>query len=160
MSVCDVGPVTGRRVVVLGAVALALVVAGATPARAQDPAPAPQQPDQYTFTADSMLMFIGVAESATADFEGFMAQVKDVLTKSEKPERKQQAESWRLVKIETPQNGVITYALMLEKVVKGTSYDLFRILSEGLPPDKVKEIYDKVGPHIKSLSFAPIRFVH
>lgn len=160
MKAFDSRPARGRSVFTTLATAVVLSVGLAGGASAQTTpaqAPAPQAPDQYKFSADSMVMFIGVAETSGADFESFMAQVKDVAAKSEKPERQQQAASWKLIKIETPQNGVITYILLLEKVVKEASYDLFKILSEGMPPDKVKEVYDKIGPNIKSISFAPVK---
>jgi len=131
-------------------------------ASAQDPAAAvAQKPDQYVFTQDSLMMGFTIAEAGAPEFEKFIAKVKETLQKSEKPERKQQAESWRLMKLETPpQGGNVSYFLVLEKVVKGASYDLFKILSEGLPPAEVQAIYDKVFPHIKAgISFTPIRFI-
>jgi hypothetical protein len=129
-------------------------------ASAQEPAAAAaQQPDQYVFTHDSLMMGFTIAETGTAEFEAFVAKVKETLLKSSKPERKQQAESWKLLKVETPpQGGNVTYLLVLEKVVKGASYDMFKILSEEVPPAEVQEIYKKVAPVIKGgISFTPIK---
>ena len=131
---------------------------------AQEPAPAaapPAQPDQYVFNHDSLMMGFTIAEGGTAEFEAFVARVREALQKSSKPDRPRQAESFKLVKLETPpQGGNVTYLLVLEKVVKGATYDLFKILSEEIPPAEVQEIYKKVSPHIKGgISFTPIRIV-
>jgi hypothetical protein len=97
--------------------------------------------------------------NGTAEFESLVARVKEALQKSSKAERKQQAEHWKLIKLETPpQGGNVTYFLVVEKVVKGTSYDMFKILSEELPPADVQAIYEKVKPIFKAgISFTPIK---
>jgi hypothetical protein len=148
-----------RRAVV-AAFSAALLLGVPALASAQDPvAAAAPQADQYVFNHDSLMMGFTIAETGTAEFEAFVAKVKDVLQKSSKPERKQQAESWKLMKLETPpQGGNVTYLLVLEKVVKGASYDMFKILSEEVPPAEVQEIYKKVSPVIKGgISFTPIK---
>lgn len=147
---------TARIVLMMAALAVPAVAA------AQDPAAAPPaQPDQYVFNHDSLMMGFTIAEGGTAEFEAFVARVREALQKSSKPDRPRQAESFKLVKLETPpQGGNVTYLLVLEKVVKGATYDLFKILSEEIPPAEVQEIYKKVSPHIKGgISFTPIRIV-
>lgn len=144
-----------------GVLAAAMVVQGHA---AQTPAPqqpaAPQAPDQYTFSSDSMMLAFTVAEPSATDFEVFMGKVKEALGKSDRPERKQQASSWRsLIKTEPAQNGNFTYLWVLDPVAKGVSYDLFKILAESLPPEEVKGLYDKVGPAIKGISMAQVKII-
>ncbi len=134
---------------------------------AQDPVPpaqqqpaAPQAPDQMTFTADSMTLFFTVAEAGATDFEVFMGKVKEAFAKSDRPERKQQGASWKLLmKVEPAQNGAYTYMWILDPVAKGVSYDLFKMLAEALPPDEVKALYDKVGPVIKQISTTQVKII-
>jgi len=125
----------------------------AAPAAAQQ---APAQPDPLVFTSDRMLVIIRVAESASIDFEVTMGKVKEVLAKSDKPERKQQAAHWKLLKATMPQDGVLNYFFVLEEVAKGLSYDPFKILGEALPPEEVKALFDKVGPGLRGISAAPL----
>jgi hypothetical protein len=150
---------------ILGRIAMAVLSAAAllgapSAALAQDPPPAaPAQTDQFVFTHDSIMMGFTIDANGTAEFESLVARVKEALQKSSKAERKQQAEHWKLIKLETPpQGGNVTYFLVVEKVVKGTSYDMFKILSEELPPADVQEIYEKVKPIFKAgISFTPIK---
>ena len=147
-----------------GVLATAAMVQGLA---AQDPVPPPQQqpaapqaPDQMTFTADSMTLFFTVAEASATDFEVFMGKVKEAFAKSERPERKQQGASWKLLmKVEPAQNGAHTYIWVLDPVAKGVSYDLFKILAESLPPDEVKALYEKIGPAIKQISMSQVRII-
>ena len=118
-----------------------------------------QEPDAMVFNADRMLVSIRVAEAFTTEFEVTMGKVKEVLAKSEKPERKQQAAQWKLLKVGTPQDGIVTYFFLLEHVVKGATYDPFKILGEGLPPEEVGALFQKVGPGLKGISAAPLDLI-
>lgn len=106
-----------------------------------------------------MLVVFQIAESAAVDFEVAIGKVKEVLAKSEKPERKQQAAHWKLLKVSEPQNGVLTYFFFLDEVVKGVSYDPFKILGEALPPEEVGSLFAKVSPGIKGISAAPLAMI-
>jgi hypothetical protein len=134
-------------------VMIGLVAAGtghaftqATPPQQQPAAPA--QPDAFTFKTD-MLLFFPVAEGATADFEMVLNKIKELLTKSEKPERQAQAKSLQVFKIEPAANGVSTYAMLVSPVVKDVSYDFGKILSEGMPPDRVQGVFQKLTGSLK-----------
>ena len=75
---------------------IAALVIGAHSASAQTPAAAPPPPRH--FNGDGGLILIYVQPDKTAQFEGAMAKVKEGLLKSEKPERKEQAASWKIFK--------------------------------------------------------------
>src|SRR5687768_7254935 len=89
--------------------------APAAPAGAAQPAPgaaqpAPSQPAQpaqpaqpgLTFDGDAGLLFMQIKPDKTADFESVMARLRDALTKTDKPERKQQATGWKIYKSTEP----------------------------------------------------------
>jgi hypothetical protein len=148
------------------AAAVLAVAAVSQTLSAQDPAPPqqqpaqPAQPDQFTFDANSMMLYFTVVETAATDFEVFMAKAKEAFNKSEKPERKSQAASWKaLIKVDQPQNGTLTYIWILDPVVKGVSYDLGKAMSESLPPEEVKALFDKVGPNIKGINMVKVTMV-
>jgi hypothetical protein len=136
------------------------VIFGEARVAAQDPPAAPQAPDAFTFNVDSIMLFFPIAETGTADFEAVMQKIKELLQKTDKPERKGQADSFQLLKIEGAQNGVVTYAMLIDPVVKGVSYDLGKIMSEGMPPEEVKGLFDKlVGAMKGQISTAPLKFI-
>src|SRR5262245_30897741 len=135
-----------------------MIVAAAGPVRAQQAAapPAQETKDNMVFTSDKMLIAFSIAESSAADFEGVMEKVKEVLAKSEKPERKQQAQHWKVLRLEAAQNGILTYFCYIDQVVKGASYDPFKILAEGMPPEEVRKLYEKLAPGLKGINLAPL----
>jgi hypothetical protein len=107
-----------------------------------------------------MMLYFTVAETAATDFEVFMGKAKEAFGKSDKPERKAQAASWKaLIKVDQAQNGALTYIWMLDPVVKGVSYDLGKVLSESLPPEEVKALFEKVGPNIKGINMVKVSMI-
>ena len=59
----------------------------------------------------------------TADFEAVVGKLKEALTKSEKPERKQQAASWKVFKSPDPAaGGNVLYVFVIDPAVKGADY--------------------------------------
>jgi hypothetical protein len=142
------------------AIGLALVLSVSVSAQQTAPpqaaAPATPAPDPMTFSVDQILVSFTIAEGSAADFEAVIAKVKEVLIKSEKPERKQQAAHWKILKLEGAPGSDLTYFFLIDQVVKGASYDPFKILAEGLPPDEVKKLYDKVSAGVKGIRTAPL----
>jgi hypothetical protein len=154
MTVSGFGPRSWRRAA-MTFVMIGLVAAGtghaftqATPPQQPATPPAPAQPDAFTFKTD-MLLFFPVAEGATADFEMVLNKIKELLTKSEKPERQAQAKSIQVFRIEPAANGISTYAMLVSPAVKDVSYDFGKILSEGMPPDQVQGVFQKLTGSLK-----------
>lgn len=159
MRVSVVIPGFVRRVVMMCGV-LALLAGFPVAALAQTPQPAAPQADNFMFNVDTVMLFFSVKEANTADFESVMTSIKEILSKSDKPERKSQANSFQIYKIEAAQNGVVTFAMLLDPVTKGVTYDFGKILSEGMAPEKVQEVFKKLmdalaGPP----SIAPLKKV-
>ena len=90
------------------------------------------QPAQaLTFDGDTALWSVTIKPDKTADFEQIMTRVKEALMKSDKPERKEQAAGWRVVKGNTPmKDGTIIYTHVISPVVKGADYTILSILYE------------------------------
>lgn len=160
MRVSVVLSVARRVVMALGLVAVLTVFSGRALAQTpQQQAPA-AQPDHFLFNIDTVLLFFPIKEANTADFESVLNTLKEVLAKSDKPERKAQANTFQVFKIEGVQNGNVTYAMLIDPVAKGLTYDFGKILSEGMPPDKVKEVFDKLTAALGGqVSTAPLRKV-
>src|SRR5262245_12508988 len=127
-----------RSLLLVFAAALAISAAAAGLAQAQQAAapaqPAAGAPPARTFNGDAGIVLIYVKPEKTADFEAAMGRVKEALTKSDKPERKQQAASWKLFKASAAPQGQI-YVFVISPSVKNADYGIGAILGEGLPQE-------------------------
>src|SRR5207247_4769627 len=89
---------------IVGALPATTVFSQATP-----PPPPAQQAQAAAparvFSADAGLVLNFVKPDKTKDFEGVIAKLKDALTESAKPERKEQAKGWRVFKSPDPAAG-------------------------------------------------------
>ena len=131
-----------RTVVVLSACAL---LTQATPA--QPPAPAQQAtaaPPTRVFSSDAGMVLNFIKPDKTADFEALIAKLKEAMAKSAKPERREQAKSWRIYKSPDPAvGGAILYVFFNDPAVKGADYTVTNILGEAFPPEEVTELTKK-----------------
>ena len=93
------------------------------------------------FASDAGLVLNFVKADKTADFEAVMAKLKEALQKSEKPERKQQAASWKVFKaLEPGANGSALYVFVIDPAIKGADYTVSTILAEAFPTE-VQSLY-------------------
>jgi hypothetical protein len=121
----------------------------------QAPPQQPAQPDPMAFTdADRLFVYFQIAPEQSADFELVLKKMKEGLTASTKPERQQQNQSLKVIKLADMQQGNWMYVFILDPVVKGVTYDPFKILNESMPADDVRQLYDKVLPGLKGISRA------
>ena len=125
-----------------------LLLAGALmllPAFSQGHGGVRAQGQALTFDGDTAILTVTIKPDKTADFEQIMADVRTALMKSEKPERKQQAAGWKVVKSATPmKDGTIVYMHLISPVVKGADYTILAILYEANPdPAAQRAIFEK-----------------
>src|SRR5262245_39529717 len=131
-----------RTVVVLSAYAF---VAAAS--AAQLPAPAQQATaasSPRVFSSDAGMVLNFIKPDKTADFEALIGKLKEAMAKSAKPERREQAKSWRIYKSPDPAaGGAVLYVFFTDPAVKGADYTVTNILGEAFPPDEVTELTKK-----------------
>src|SRR5450759_4389410 len=112
-----------RRIVfglVVGTLSATTAFAQAAPAAAAQAAPAAR-----TFASDAGMVLNFIKPDKTADFEAVIAKLKEALQKSEKPERKQQAASWKVFKSPDPAaGGNVLYVFMIDPSVSYTHLTL------------------------------------
>jgi len=111
---------------------------GAAPASAQTPPPAaaPATPNARVFNSGSGLILYTIKADKTADFESVMSKTKEALGKSAKPERKQQAATWKVFKAaEAGANGNVTYVMVMDPAIKDADYNVINILNEVFPTE-------------------------
>jgi hypothetical protein len=118
-----------------------------TPPTQQQPPPAQpaqqaqQAPATRVFASDAGMVLNFIKPDKTADFEAVMAKLKEALQKSPKPERKQQAQSWKVFKSPEPaQNGNVLYVFVIDPAVKGADYTVSTLLAEVFPQE-VQTLY-------------------
>lgn len=145
--------------------AAALLASGATfNAFAQDPAPtqpaqpaqpaaeaeqpAAPAPPQLTFDSDYVIWFYAVKGDKSADFERFFGRVKEAMAKSERTERRSQAEGMKLLKsTAAAPDGTQTYVLLINPVTKGQEYSPGMLLFEVFPTE-AKQLVDELQSYI------------
>jgi hypothetical protein len=129
---------------VVGTLSAATVFAQTPPAQGApaQPAPAAQAaPTARTFASDAGMVLNFIKPDKTADFEAVVAKLKEALQKSPKPERKQQAASWKVFKSPDPAaGGNVLYVFTIDPAVKGADYTVSTILSEAFPQE-VQALY-------------------
>jgi len=130
----------GFQMFVSGVALVAVTLAGASTAAAQAPAE-PTKP-VLTINSDAAIITLLIKPDKTADFEVVLNKLKDALAKSEKPERKQQAAGWKIVKSSQMAQGNAVYIMIIDPVVKGQEYDISRLIAEVFPVE-VQEIFAK-----------------
>ena len=128
----------------------------------QQPAPQPsaQQPaaqtaPKLTFEGDTALWTVAIKPDKTADFEKIVAKLHEGLAKSDKPERKQQASGWKVMKLAKPlPDGNIGYVHIINPVVAGADYTVMQALYEMFPEERqaLYELYR--GAFAANLSLA------
>jgi hypothetical protein len=110
--------------------ALAVLAFNAVSADAQ------QTPNARVFSGSAGLILYTIKPGSTTDFEMVLNKTKEALTKSDKPERKQQAATWRVYKSDQPAaNGNVTYVMVIDPAVKAADYNIVNILNEAFPSE-------------------------
>ena len=134
-----------RRIVfglLAGTLSAPMLFAQAAPAQ-QPPAAAQAAPTTRVFPNDGALVLNFIKPDKTADFEAVVGKLKEALNKSEKPERKQQAASWKVFKSPDPAaGGNVLYVFVIDPSVKGADYTVSTILAEAFPQE-VNDLYKK-----------------
>lgn len=107
-----------------------------TPAAPGTQAPPPAVPASRVFTSDAGIIFNTIRPDKVADFEMVMGRVKEALGKSQDPQRKQQALSWRVFKgLEPAPGGNVVYMWIMDPPVKDADYTITEILREAFPSE-------------------------
>ena len=119
------------------AVGLVVGVLAASSVQAQQATPPAQQaaaaPAKRVFANDAGMVLNFIKADKVADFEMVVAKLKEALAKSAKPERKQQAASWKVFKSADPAGANTLYVYVIDPVVKGADYQVSNIIAEAFP---------------------------
>jgi hypothetical protein len=110
---------------------------------------------KLTFDGDIALWTVAIKPDKTADFEQIMAKMREALRNSTDPQRRQQADGWKIMKVAKPlPDGNIAYVHIVNPVVKGADYTIMQTLYDAYPDERQKlyELYR--GAFAQNLSLA------
>jgi len=136
--------------------------------RAQTP-PAQQPPAQQTqpapvthvFDSDGGLVLNFIKPDKTADFEAVMAKLKEALQKSDKPERKQMAQGWKVFKsLDPAANGNALYVFVIDPAAKGADYTVSTILTQAFPEQANELLTKYAGAYATGQNFVKLALVN
>ena len=120
---------------------------------------APSQPTRV-FASDAGMVLNFIKPDKTADFEEVIGMLKQALEKGVKPERKQQAASWKVFRaLEPGPNGSVLYVFEINPAVSGADYTVSTILNEAFP-DQVQDLYKKYADaYVSGQNFVNLKLV-
>ena len=132
----------GRSGWIAAGVMVGTLAANGLYAQAQPAQQAQAAPTTRVFGSDAGMVLNFIKADKTMDFESVVAKLKEALQKSSKPERKQQAASWKVFKSPEPAaGGNALYVFIVDPAVKGADYTVSNILAEAFPADAVQTLY-------------------
>lgn len=112
------------------------------------------QSSGLTFDGDVAIFTQVVKADKTADFEQLMRRVQQALAASENPQRKQQAQGWKVVRVAQPLPDGVAYFHLIQPVVRGADYSILPILYDAFPAER-QAFYDLYRDTlVKNLSLA------
>jgi hypothetical protein len=96
----------------------------------------------------------------TADFEAVVAKLKQALSMSDKPERRQQAAGWKVFRAAEPgPNGSVLYVFLMDPAVKGADYTVSNVLAEAFPGE-VQDLFKQyAGAYASGQNFVNLTTV-
>jgi hypothetical protein len=112
-------------------------------------------PQKTLYTGDMVLVAYTVNADKTADYEQVIAQLKDALVKSDKPEAKQQLAGWKIMKSAMAQpDGSVVYVHVINPVVPDADYSITNIVYNVVKdPGEQKAFFDKYRGALKAALF-------
>ena len=88
-------------------------------------------PQKTTYTGEVVIAAYVVNAGKDADYEKVMATLKDSLSKSKRPEAKQQLDGWKVIKNSAAQpDGSSLYVHVITPVVKDADYSITALVYE------------------------------
>jgi hypothetical protein len=102
-----------------------------------------------------VLWAFAVNADKTADYEQVLAKLKEALTKSEKPESKQQLAGWKIMKSKDAQpSGEAVYIHVISPVVPEADYSITNIVYDVFKdPAEQKAFFDTYRGSVKAALF-------
>jgi hypothetical protein len=123
-------------------------------------APEQSAPNVRLLSSDAGLVLNFIKPDKTADFEAVIKKLREALQKSDKPERRRQASSWKVFRaVEPGANGAVLYVFVMDPAAKDADYTVSSILSEAFPTE-VQALYQQyAGAYAGGQNFVNLTLV-
>jgi hypothetical protein len=113
-----------------------------------------QAPQKTTYTGEVVLAAYTVNAGKDADYEKVIATLKDSLSKSERPDAKQQLAGWRIIKNSAAQPDGSSLYVHVITPVKDADYSITNLVYEVVKdPTEQKAFYDLYRGALKQALF-------
>lgn len=138
---------------------LILTAASASAQQAQDVAStataASDTHNKFLLDGEAALWTVAIRPDKTADFERVIEKLRQALTTSDVPGKRQQAQGWTVLRLATPlPDGNVAYVHDVRPVVRGADYSIMQILYDAFPDERqaLYELYR--GAFVKNVALA------
>jgi len=96
-----------------------------------------QAPSAFVFPGGASVIINLIKPDKAAEWEGVMQKIKDAMKASDKPERKAQADTWKIYKGAQPINNATVYFWVIEGAAKDGDYSVSKLMQELFPKEAV-----------------------
>ena len=102
-----------------------------------------QAPADRVFASDGGMVLNLITPDRTEEFEAIVGRLHDALRKSERPERRSQAASWKVFRAAgQPASDSVLYVFLMDPAIEGGDYSIAKILEETFPGE-AEHLYNR-----------------
>jgi hypothetical protein len=119
--------------------------------------PAAPAAPKLTFPTPAGILLVQVKPDQASAFEEMIGKVRGGLAKSDKPELKQQANSWKVYRANEPMGGNTLFVVVIDPAMPNTEYQFLQVLNNTLTPDEqrapeTQEMYKRYAAAIANMN--------
>jgi hypothetical protein len=126
----------------------------------QPPAGAPSATPgapKLSFPTPSGILLVQVKPDQASAFEEMIGKLRAGLAKSDKPELKQQANSWKVYRANEPMAGNTLFVVVIDPAMPNTEYQFLQVLNSTLTPEEqrapeTQEMYKRYAAAIANMN--------
>jgi hypothetical protein len=119
--------------------------------------PATPGPPKLSFPTPAGILLVQVKPDQAAAFEEMIGKLRAGLAKSDKPELKQQANSWKVYRANEPMAGNTLFVVVIDPAMPNTEYQFLQVLNNTLTPEEqrspeTQEMYKRYAAAIANMN--------
>ncbi len=129
------------------------------PPAGQAPGTQPATPaaPKLSFPTPAGILLVQVKPDQAAAFEEMIGKLKSALAKSDKPELKQQVNSWKVYRANEPMAGNTLFVVVIDPAMPNTEYQFLQVLNNSLTPEEqrspeTQEMYKRYAAAIANMN--------
>jgi hypothetical protein len=120
-------------------------------------APATPAAPKLSFPTPSGILLVQVKPDQASAFEEMIGKIKSGLAKSDKPDLKQQVNSWKVYRANEPMAGNTLFVVVIDPAMPNTEYQFLQVLNNTLTPEEqrspeTQEMYKRYAAAIANMN--------